>query len=1829
VRRLVQYLPILCALLALSSPESFATRNISFEERVEAQRAIERVYFSHLDGARRTFEQTVTQELLERKVRTYLKQSLALDELWHTPITAEALRREAERIARDTKFPERLREIQTALNHDAVLLQETFVRASLADRLARSFFAFDKPIHEAARAEAEEIRARLLDGTIDPAAEHPRRIVEPAGHEMPVPADSSTDERFRSSVNATISPLQGFQTLGASPTEEIKPTPTITDTIGPVEENAGAFSIRVAGAEAEAGGIIYRVPKTTWDEWWAARQGTLNESDMTVVARASGIDMSARSLEDCPPDDTWDNGTLDDFPDARYKHAAVWTGTEMIIWGGSSTRVTFLANTGRYDPLTDTWRGVSIVGAPEMIHDATAVWTGHEMIVWGTDLTKPNAGGRYDPSSDSWQVLSGENQPTPRLGHSAIWTGTEVIIWGGFPIHGTGSPTSSGARYNPDTDTWRPLSTTGVPTPRSRHTAVWTGKEMVVWGGTEDTGSFVFTFLNTGGRYDPSTDTWSPTAIGNAPLPRVEHSSVWVGDFMVVWGGVINSGGGLLNATASGGRYDPLNDSWSSTALLEAPTQRRAHTAVWTGTRMIVWGGSRDGTRIAAQSSGGSYDPVSDRWQATITLNAPTPAAYHSAVWAGSLMIVWGGTRTGDVTSSAGGRYDPGSDSWTPTAKGPSGANQTSGGRAVWTGTEMIVWGGTAGRYDPLTGTWKGVSAADAPAERFGHAAVWTGDEMVIVGGDPFATFSKHLPSGRYDPIADVWRSVSDVDSPDVRSGATAVWTGREVIVWGGRTPTHSSDVALGVGGRYDPAANSWRSLPGRGSPHFDENAPAAVSGHSAIWTGIEMIIFGGRDQLPTQYGARYVPEFELWIPLPNMPDLQASAGHTAVWTGTQMIVLGGLGSSPIPPRAWYYDLPSDTWFYLPDPADPYLEAYRYNHGAVWTGDSMLVFGGGNGVVYDGKTRSWRYMSVENQPLQRQGPAVLWTGRFMLVWGGLNFFDPLLSGGLYRFGQHTDDDGDLISECDGDCDDADEEVWPGAPERCNGRDDSCEGIVDEDADGLDSDSDGTANACDACPQFANPGQIAPLACMAATEDGGTCLETGVIFAAPLDEGIVSVVRAMPATPDVIYFDFLSVTCGAATPIEVFLNEQPLTVFLFETNCEAGDALFHRLTVSDGERIREIWNIGGENVLRVRKAAFDLETFSGTVLGWVRAQVGSNALQGSETICIFDVSGRNCTHGVSEPGWFAFEAMDASRTVDARPMEEERLVSAPFTDTLPGTLDMSQVPDGPLRLCVGSSESPLLLAAVADGSLYVVDETTGATTSYGDLESGTMELAHDDLSRLTVSQTSSSDPRSLQRIRLVGLQTLDALSYIGPHLSGLEFIGRRLYGVEPTGLGARMMEIAADTGSARIVTTLTRDGSWEGLAYDERTGNSYTILHREDSQTLWSIEPGSGLMTEPVYLEFTPTALEVGPDGSLYATRNSGADTELYRLDPATGIATLVGPLGLRDVASLVTVRNHPRACIDIVKQGEQTLAINGSCNAPPSASAGADRTEECSSFAGATVSLDASESTDPDSSTGTNDDIVLFEWLENVGTPEEALLGTGESLQVPLALGLHNLALRITDSAGERSLDQIAIEVRDTQPPMIAASLISDNNRFATSRRSGHHGDDDDDGHRGDDDDSGNDGDDDDEGDHDGDDDDGGHHGDDDDDGGRFIAFFSAVDACDPNPSTVGSFMTGVCGAHPAANAQPVLFERDDTCEIETDDGVLQIEAPSLSLHVSASDGSGNQASVDVLPGESHTPLQTNRDRPGTTRNSTVDQTPTTISTPPSRNPVRRSGAGG
>jgi N-acetylneuraminic acid mutarotase len=516
------------ASVCVTQPENLSRRTLTFAQRVSYQRAIEEVYWRHRiwpkenPNPKPSLDAVMSQAQLENKVAGYLRDSLALENSWHRPITAEQLQAGMDRMARNTKQPQVLRELFEALGNEPAVIAECLARPILTERLIANF---------SAQGQTRQVESPQTD------------------------------------------------------------------------------ALRTMSAAATLGQVVYTLPE----------------------------------IADTCTDDTWTATTTANALLARTDHTAVWTGSEMIVWGGASSLSdpVYFNTGGRYNPSTDSWTATSTTNAPTARSSHTAVWTGSEMIVWGgfNGTQTVNTGGRYNPAMDSWTATSITNAPSARASHTAVWTGSEMIVWGGSADQFTALNT--GGKYNPSTNSWIATSTTNAPSARASHTAVWTGSQMIVWGG--DSG------VNSGGRYNPNTDNWAATSTANAPSPRYLHTAVWTGSEMIVWGGFYSPPPMALN---TGGRYNPITNSWALTNTTDAPSARFDHTAVWTGIQMIVWGG------IDGDNTGGKYNPSTNSWIATSITNAPAGRYRHTAVGTGSEMIVWGGIDVNQLVSlNTGGKY--------------------------------------------------------------------------------------------------------------------------------------------------------------------------------------------------------------------------------------------------------------------------------------------------------------------------------------------------------------------------------------------------------------------------------------------------------------------------------------------------------------------------------------------------------------------------------------------------------------------------------------------------------------------------------------------------------------------------------------------------------------------------------------------------------------------------------------------------------------------------------------------------------------------------------------------------------------------------------------------------------------------------------------------------------------------------------------------------------------------------------------------------------------------------------------------------------------------
>src|SRR5882762_7383981 len=123
------------------APTKDAKRTLTLEERVAYQRAIEKVYWRHRiwpkerPDPKPSLDAVMSQAQLEKKVKSYLRNSEALEDDWQRPITAEQLQTEMDRMAQNTRQPEVLQELFEALGNDPSVIAECLARPILAERL--------------------------------------------------------------------------------------------------------------------------------------------------------------------------------------------------------------------------------------------------------------------------------------------------------------------------------------------------------------------------------------------------------------------------------------------------------------------------------------------------------------------------------------------------------------------------------------------------------------------------------------------------------------------------------------------------------------------------------------------------------------------------------------------------------------------------------------------------------------------------------------------------------------------------------------------------------------------------------------------------------------------------------------------------------------------------------------------------------------------------------------------------------------------------------------------------------------------------------------------------------------------------------------------------------------------------------------------------------------------------------------------------------------------------------------------------------------------------------------------------------------------------------------------------------------------------------------------------------------------------------------------------------------------------------------------------------------------------------------------------------------
>ncbi len=379
--------------------------------------------------------------------------------------------------------------------------------------------------------------------------------------------------------------------------------------------------------------------------------------------------------------------------------------------------------------------------------------------------------------STAWTGYSGDNSIKNKM---ILWGGCRE---GEATIYACGGDSyfNDGAIYNQAENSWKQMSSLGAPSPRAESQSFWTGDDapvslknlFVVWGGCRD-GDGCKTRLADGGIYSMKEDRWTIIPSSSAsPSPRVHHSLVWTGREMIVWGGHPNetSNSSLTPPLADGGVYDFASGSWRiiSAGGMNSPQARGHHFAVWTGStgndlsanKMLILGGCVQEIADACsqiREDGAFFDPQTMKWSKLETSGERYVPRHNGSflhVPGQNRIYIFGGFDGDSNVISHGMILD------LKTLRFQKMATMSEGRfkhRAVWAGDKMLIFGGkfySSARTNELassvlgyvpgapgslsTGVWKEYKTDDMiPLKSIESSAIWTGNSMLIWGGQVF-----------------------------------------------------------------------------------------------------------------------------------------------------------------------------------------------------------------------------------------------------------------------------------------------------------------------------------------------------------------------------------------------------------------------------------------------------------------------------------------------------------------------------------------------------------------------------------------------------------------------------------------------------------------------------------------------------------------------------------------------------------------------------------------------------------------------------------------------------------------------------------------------------------------------------------------------------------------------------------------------------------------------------------------------------------------------------------------------------------------------------------
>jgi hypothetical protein len=711
---------------------------------------------------------------------------------------------------------------------------------------------------------------------------------------------------------------------------------------------------------------------------------------------------------------------------------------------------------------------------------------GRVVLFGGHDGSSANVAETWEWDGSSWTRRTPAIRPPARQWHAMAFDSARgrVVLFGGR----TDSGTYLGDTWEWDGSSWLQRTLPTSPSPRLGHAMAFDSARgrVVLFGGHAASGISADTW-----EWDGSS--WIQRTSFSSPPARARSAMVYdvARGRMVLFGGYSSGDVGRpLGLRADTWSWD--GTWWEGYGLPTSPPARNAHAMAYDSARgrVVLFGGDGGGSGKLSDT----WEWVGSAWIERVSARSPFAREGHAMAYhAGrGRTVLFGGNSRGYLDA---GTWEWDGAGW---LGGPASPPPRGGHAMAYdaSGRVMVFGGFIDSTTLSDTWQWNGSSwleraLATAPPARLGHAMAFDSarGRVVLFGGrtDLGTSFGD-----TWEWNGNSWLQRASATSPPARSHHGMAYDSARgrVVLFGGVVGSGPLTVILADTWEWDGTTWHERTLPSSPTPRYD-HAMAYDSNRRRV------VLFGGW----TSSGRVVYDTCEWdgcsWVERSTSPRPPARQAHAMAYDSARgrTVVFGGYG----------YDYLDDTWEWdgsqWSDTSPTTSPFFRLDHAMAYHSTrGVVVLFGDPWLLGD----TWEYGACAGIELCNgvdddcdevvpPGEADADADGVRICGGDCDDAQSEVFPGAPEIcdgrnndcldaawpalpTEEFDDDHDGVNECEGDCDDGNPLIHPSGSEVCNALDDDCDALVDEAGDVEDGDSDGAPELCDNCATVPNPTQ---------------------------------------------------------------------------------------------------------------------------------------------------------------------------------------------------------------------------------------------------------------------------------------------------------------------------------------------------------------------------------------------------------------------------------------------------------------------------------------------------------------------------------------------------------------------------------------------------------------------------------------------------------------------------------------------------------------------------------------------------------------------------------